>query len=56
MKATRQRDLHAISHERDEDVSFDPRLVMMEDRTDRQIALEIAERLFDIPYMLPLIN
>src|SRR5919109_4075651 len=47
MKATGQCDLHAISQERDEDVGLDPRLVLMEDRADRQIALEIAEGFFD---------
>jgi hypothetical protein len=47
MKPTGQRDLHAISQERDKDVSFDPLFVLMEDRTDRQVAFEIAERLFD---------
>src|ERR1700676_1645759 len=47
MKAARERDLHAISQKGDEDVSFDPLFVLMEDRTDRQVAFEIAERLFD---------
>ena len=47
MKATRQRDLHAVSQEGDEDVGLDPRFVLMEHRADRQITLEIAERLFD---------
>ena len=47
MKATRQSDLHAVSQKRDEDMSLDPLLVVMKDRTDRQIAFEIAERLFD---------
>jgi len=56
MKTTGQRDLHAVSQKGDEDVGFDPLLVLVEDRTDRQISLEIAEGLFDIPYMLPLIN
>ena len=50
MKPTGQRDLHAISQERDKDMSLDPLLIVMEDRTDRQVAFEIAvdaERLFD---------
>jgi hypothetical protein len=28
-------------------VGFDPLFVLMEDRTDRQVAFEIAERLFN---------
>ncbi len=47
MKATGQRDLHAVSQKGDEDVGLDPLLVLMEDRTNRQITLEIAEGLFD---------
>jgi hypothetical protein len=47
MKATDQGDLHAVSQKGDEDVGFDPRLVLMEDRANRQVAFEIAERLFD---------
>ena len=47
MKAAREGDLHAISQKGDEDVGFDPLFVLMEDRTDRQVAFEIAERLFD---------
>jgi len=47
MKATGQGDLHAVGQKGDEDVGFDPRLVLMEDRTNRQVAFEIAERLFD---------
>src|SRR6185312_15734938 len=31
VQATRQRDLHAISQERDEDVGFDPFLILVED-------------------------
>ena len=47
MKPAGQGDLHAVGQERDEDVGLDPLLVLMEDRTDRQIAFEVAERLFD---------
>src|SRR6202171_1972065 len=47
MKATGQGDLHAVWQDGDEDVGLDALLVLMEDRTDRQIAFEIAERLFD---------
>jgi len=43
MQATLQRDLQTISHERDEDVGFDPVFVLMEDRPYRQIALQILE-------------
>ena len=43
MQATLQRDLQAISQERDEDVGFDPVFVLMEDRPYRQIALQILE-------------
>jgi hypothetical protein len=47
MQAARQGDLHAVGQEGDEDVGLDPPLVLMEDRADRQVALEILERLFD---------
>jgi hypothetical protein len=47
MKAAGQGDLHAVSQKGDEDVGFDPPLVLMEDRANRQVAFEIAERLFD---------
>ncbi len=41
-----QRDLQTISQERDEDMGFDPVLVLMEDRPYRQIAFQVFERLF----------
>src|SRR5260370_2603949 len=47
MKGARERDVHAIRQKGDEDVGFDPLFVLMEDRTDRQVAFEIAEPLFD---------
>jgi len=47
MKAARESDLHAVSQKGDEDVGFDPLLVLMEDRANRQVAFEIAERFFD---------
>jgi hypothetical protein len=47
VKPARQRDLHAVGQEGDEDVGLNPRLVLMEHRADCQIALEVAERLFD---------
>ena len=37
VQATLQRDLQAISQERDEDVSFDSALFLMEERPYRQI-------------------
>jgi len=43
MKATRERDLQAVGQEGDEDVGFDPLLVLMEDRPDRQIALRFRK-------------
>jgi hypothetical protein len=41
MEATVQRDLQTISQERDEDMGFDPVLVLMEDRPYGQIALQV---------------
>ena len=46
MKMTLQRDLQAVGQERNEDMGFDPVLVLMEDRPDRQIAFRVLERLF----------
>ena len=45
MQTTLERDLQAVRQERDEDMRFDPSLVLMEDRTDRQVALQVFERL-----------
>src|ERR1700726_963938 len=47
MQAALQRDLQTIGQERDEDVGFDPALLVVEDRPYRQIALQVLERLFD---------
>jgi hypothetical protein len=47
VEAARESDLHAVGQESDEDVSFDPPLVLVEDRTDCEVAFEIAEGLFD---------
>ena len=47
MEAPRQGDLHAVGQKSDEDVGLNPLLVLMEDRTDCQVAFEIAEGLFD---------
>ena len=46
---TGERDLKTVGEEGDEDVSFDALVVVMEDGTDRQVALEVLERLLDIP-------
>ena len=47
VEAARESDLHAVRQKGDEDVGFDPLFVLMEDRTDSQVAFEIAEGLFD---------
>ena len=49
VEPARQRDLHAIDEEGDEDVRFDSAFVVMEDRADRQVALQVFERFLDIP-------
>ena len=41
MQATLQRDLQTIGQERDEDVGFDPALVLMEDGPYRQVTLQV---------------
>ena len=46
MQATLQRDLQTIGQERNEDVGFDPALLLMEDRPYRQVTLQVLERLF----------
>ena len=46
VQAALQRDLHAVREERDEDVSLDAALALMEDRTYRQVLLQNLERLF----------
>ena len=43
-----QRDVHAVGKEAHEDVRLDAILVLVEHRPDRQIALEILERFFDL--------
>ena len=47
MEATLQCDLQTIGQERDEDVGFDPALLLVEDGPYRQITLQVLERLFD---------
>ena len=47
MEASCQGDLQAIGQEGDEDMSFYPLLVLMEDRADGEVALEGLEGLFD---------
>ena len=49
VQAAGQGDLQAIGEEGDEDVGFDTLLVLMEDRADREVALEVPESFFDIP-------
>ena len=46
MKTALQRHLQAVRQERDEDMRLDPPLVPMEDRADRQVPLQVFERLF----------
>ena len=41
VQAALQRDLHAVREERDEDMSLDAALLLMEDRTYRQILLQV---------------
>ena len=40
--------MQAIGEEANEDVRFDAALLLMMDRTDRQVALEVPKRLFDL--------
>ena len=40
-------DVQPVCHEGDEDVGFDPLLVLVEDRADGEVALEVLEGLFD---------
>ena len=47
MEAPPERDVQTIGEEGDEDVGLDPRLILMEDRADREIALEVLEGFFD---------
>src|SRR5207244_2046305 len=45
--APRQRDVQAIGQEGNEDVRFDAGLELVKDRPDREVALEVLERLLD---------
>ena len=47
VQAAGQGDLQAVGEEGDEDMGFDAPFVVMEDRTDREVALQVLERLFD---------
>ena len=49
-----QRDMQAVGQEGDEDVRLNARFVLVIDRPDRQISLEVLERLFYIPSITPL--
>ena len=39
--------MQAVGEEGEEDVGFDPLLVLVEDRADGEVALEVFEGLFD---------
>ena len=47
-QALGQSDVQTIRQKRHEDVRFDPLLALMKDRPDRQVALEILERLLHV--------
>jgi hypothetical protein len=47
--------MQAVGQEGDEDVRFDTGLELMKDRPQREIILEIFERLLDILFVMPLI-
>ena len=47
MQAPRQSDVQAIGQEGDEDVRLNTCLKLVKDRPDREVALEVLERLLD---------
>ena len=47
MQAPRKSDVQAIGQEGDEDVGLNTCLELVKDRPDRQVALEVLERLLD---------
>src|SRR6478672_602272 len=47
MQPSRQSGVQAIGQEGDEDMRFDPGLVLMEDRPDGEVALKVLEVFFD---------
>jgi hypothetical protein len=47
VQPARQGDLQGVGEEGDEDVRLDPLFVLVEDRPDREVALQVLERLFD---------
>jgi hypothetical protein len=47
VQAAGQGDMQAVGEEGDEDVGFDPLFVLVEDRSNGEVALEVPERLFD---------
>jgi hypothetical protein len=49
VEPARQRDLQGIGEEGDEDMGFDSAFVVMEDRADRQVPLQVLEGFLDIP-------
>ena len=47
VQAAAERDVEAVGEEGNEDMRLDARLVLMKDRPDGKVALEVLERLFD---------
>jgi hypothetical protein len=47
MQPPRESGVQAIGQEGDEDMRFDPGLVLMEDRPDGEVALKVLEGFFD---------
>jgi hypothetical protein len=47
VQPARQGDLKGVGEEGDEDVGLDAPFVLVEDRADREVALQVLERLFD---------
>src|SRR6516165_11412327 len=47
VQAAAERDVEAIGEEGDEDMRLNPRLVLVKDRPNGEVAFEVLERLFD---------
>ena len=47
MQPPSERDVEAVGEKSDKDMRLDARLVLMKDRANGEIALEVAERLLD---------
>jgi len=56
VEAARQGDVHTVSQEGDEDMGLDSPFVLMEDRADRQVALQVLEGLFDAHELNVMLN